>query len=132
MWPGPATYRGARFFDRKIRITRTTTAKIPDTTRIRVTLSIVSPPFKVIFGPRRLQGKKYGSVHSRDHPLDAHAVGNIIPQKVPDRMSSSTNSIPYLRRPCSALIWDTTRAEIWVPRLLRTRTVVPTSSSRVI
>ena len=39
----PITYRGALFFDRKIRITRTTTAKIPATTRIRVTLSIVSP-----------------------------------------------------------------------------------------
>src|SRR5215475_2412028 len=36
------TYRGALFFDRKIRITRTTAAKIPATTRIRVTLSIVS------------------------------------------------------------------------------------------
>jgi hypothetical protein len=63
------TYRGALFFDRKIRITRTATAKIPATTRIRVMLSIAS-------------------LHS---PASAHAVGNVIPQNVADRMSFSTN-----------------------------------------
>ena len=41
-----ALYRGALFLDRKIRITRTKNAKIPATTRIRVTLSIVAPAFQ--------------------------------------------------------------------------------------
>lgn len=58
MGRGPGTYRGALFLDRKISITRTTAAKIPATTRMRVTLSIVAPAFP--FVSFHLRGKKHG------------------------------------------------------------------------
>jgi hypothetical protein len=52
-----------------------------------------------------------------------------MPQNCFDRSSGSTNSMPYVRTPSTALICVTTRAESSVPREFRSMIVDPTRKS---